>query len=124
MFGKRGAVVGAIVAGVVILGAGTAGAHQCTNVSKPTLAGAQVILDAEGNIASATKGVLNRVERGIIDADSGEGYHGLVAFDSDGDGIADVMTYIVGPNAEIPLQAQQNGSPDHGIVNLCGGVCE
>jgi hypothetical protein len=34
------------------------------------------------------------------------------------------MTYIVGPNGEIPTQAQQSGSPDHGIINLCGGTCE
>lgn len=111
------------VVAVVVGGSGTAWAHECTNVSKPPGAGAQVVIDgATDNLVSWTKGFENRYVRGIIGPD-GEGYHGLLAVDVDGDGAADVMTYLVGPNGEIPIQAQQNGSPDHGIVNLCGGTC-
>jgi hypothetical protein len=42
-----------------------------------------------------------------------------VGIDVDGDGVADVSTYIVGPDDELPATAQENGSPDHGIVNIC-----
>ena len=37
-----------------------------------------------------------------------EGFHGLVAFDVNSDGIADFSTWIgVGPDGEVPLVAQQ-----------------
>jgi hypothetical protein len=40
-------------------------------------------------------------------------------------GEADAHTYIVGPDAEIPLNAQLRGSTEHGINNLCGPTgCE
>ena len=118
MFKKRGMVFGAIVAGVVMIGAGTAGAHECTNANKPAGAGAQVIIGPDDQIEWATPGLQVRVEKGII-SDGGGSYHGLVGIDLDGDGKADFTTYIVGPNDELPNTAQQNGSPDHGIVNLC-----
>ena len=79
-----------------------------------------MVLGPEGEVVSATKGLVNRFERGIIDPDTGDGFHGIVGFDEDGDGVADASTYIVGPNGEIPLNAQLRGSPDHGIINICG----
>lgn len=124
MNARKAAVFGATVVAVVGLSSSSAWAHQCTNASKPPGAGAQVVLDGDTEeIVYATKGVINRFEKGLIGPD-GEGYHGLIGVDLDGDRDADLMTYIVGPNDEIPTQAQQNGSPDHGIVNLCGGTCE
>lgn len=123
MTGRKIAVFGTTVVVAVMLGSGIAGAHQCTNASKPPGAGAQVVIDGNTDeVVYATKGLLNRFERGLIGPD-GEGYHGLVGVDLDGDAKADMMTYIVTPTGEIPTKAQQNGSPDHGIVNLCGGTC-
>ncbi len=120
---KIAVFAGSVVA-VVALAAGTASAHECTNANKPPGAGAQVVIDGNTDMpVSMTKGLENRFDRGLIGPD-GEGYHGLIGIDVDDDGQADFMTYIVGPNDEIPTQAQQNGSPDHGIINLCGGTCE
>jgi hypothetical protein len=42
-----------------------------------------------------------------------------IAIDIDCDGVADVSTYLVSKDGELPHTAQQNGSPDHGIVNIC-----
>ncbi len=124
MIGRKTAAFGATVVAVVVVGSGIAGAHECTNASKPPGAGAQIVIDGNTDqVVWATKGLTKRFEKGLIGPD-GEGFHGLVGIDLDGDGAADLMTYIVGPNGELPTQAQQNGSPDHGIVNICGGTCD
>ena len=109
---------GAACIATLALVAGPAAAHECTNANKPAGAGAQVIIGPDGQIEWSTKGVQVRFQHGIIDQD-GNGYHGLIGLDVDGDGTADYTTYIVGPNGELPETAQQNGSPDHGIVNIC-----
>jgi len=102
-----------------VLLTGTASAFHCTNVSKDAKnpgAGAQVVIDANTDeIVSATKGVEKRVEKGLIDPETGEGYHGLIGLDFDGDGQPDASTYIVTPNDVLPDTAIENGSPDHGI---------
>jgi hypothetical protein len=110
---------GLMTFGTMALLAAPAAAHECTNANKPAGAGAQVIIGPDDQIESATRGVFVRVGKGIIDADTGAGYHGLVGFDVDGDGTPEATTYIVGPNDEIPTTAQLNGSPNHGIVNIC-----
>ena len=69
-------------------------------------------------VNASTPGVRVRFEHGLIDQD-GNGYHGLIGLDVDGNGTADYTTYIVGPNGELPDPAQWNGSPDHGVVNIC-----
>jgi hypothetical protein len=122
-----------LVAGLAIAGTlfgvtgGTAFAHECFNISKneqnPT-AGAQIILDGDDNILWATNGMMARIDQGLIDPATGEGYHGIIAFDFTGDEVADASTFIVTPTGEIPLVAQESGSPDHGIVNICdAGLC-
>jgi hypothetical protein len=101
---------------------GTASAFHCTNVSKDARnpgAGAQVVINPDtGEIVSASNGVQKRVENGLIDPDSGEGYHGLVGLDFDGDGQADRSTFIVTPNDVLPDTAIENGPADHGINSL------
>jgi hypothetical protein len=64
--------------------------------------------------------LLKRIERGIIDFETGEGFHGIVAFDFDGDGVADASTYFgVGPDGtEIPLEAQFAGPACRGLTNI------
>ena len=105
----------AIILGVVasLTFATSALAHECMNASKSDqAAGAQVLMDANsGEILWTTPGVAQRLEHGLIGAD-GEGFHGLIAFDFDGDGVADFGTWIgVGPgdSDEVPLVAQLNG---------------
>jgi hypothetical protein len=93
-------------------------AHVCTNASKPDGAGAQFVEGPEG-LVSAKVGFLKRLEKGLLD-ETGGGFHGIIAWDANDDGVADGHTYIVGPGGGIPLNAQLRGSPDHGIVNLCG----
>ena len=101
----------------VALAATPALAHECVNASKPVDAGIQVLLGPTG-IEWTTAGVANRIDQGLIDPDTGEGFHGLIGFDFDGDGTVDVQTYIVGPDDEIPLPAQFNGPSCRGITNV------
>jgi hypothetical protein len=92
---------------------------ECSNVSKSDpAAGAQVVIGPDGEILFVTPGLASRIERGMVDPETGEGFHGQVAFDVDGDGVADFSTFMVGPNGEIPLQAQLNGPACRGMTNL------
>jgi hypothetical protein len=119
MLRKAAAGAGVSILAMVAMG-GTALADHCTNAEKDPTKGVQVVINTtDGSIESANAGVQNRVENGLIDPDSGEGFHGLVGLDNDGDGTADAMTYIVGPEGDaLPETAIHNGSPDHGIVPL------
>ncbi|MGH8971842.1 MAG: hypothetical protein ACRD0C_01375 [Acidimicrobiia bacterium] len=111
-----------VALGVVLLTGSSAFAHECINLNKPAGAGAQIVIDENGEVVWATNGLIKRFERGLI-GEEGEGFHGIIGF-GDADGNVFGSTYIVGPNGEIPIAAQQNGSPDHGIVNRCdAGLC-
>jgi hypothetical protein len=108
-----------IVASVAI--ASSALAHECTNASKSDpAAGAQALIDATtGEILWITEGLANRLAQGVVDPATSEGFHGLVAFDTTGDGIADFSTWIdVGPDGEVPLVAQLSGPACRGLTNL------
>jgi len=92
---------------------------ECTNLSKPPAAGTQVVFGPDGQIAWVSRGLERRIEQGLVNPDSGEGFHGLVGFDLDGDGVVDASTYIgVGPDGEIPLEAQFAGPACRGLSNL------
>jgi hypothetical protein len=116
-FTSRLGLAGIAVVSSVALAATPALAHECVNASKPADAGIQVLLGPTG-IEWTTRGVATRIEQGLIDPDTGEGFHGLIGFDFDGDGVVDFQTYIVGPDDEIPLPAQFNGPSCHGITNV------
>jgi len=114
--------LGVTIAATVAV-SGTAWADHCTNIQKDQRdpsKGVQVIInDTDGSIEWANAGVQNRVSQGLIDPNTGEGFHGLVGIDLGGDGTVDFMTYIVGPDGDaLPDTAINNGSPDHGIVGL------
>jgi hypothetical protein len=122
MFKQAVIGLGVAVAATFAMG-GTAWADHCTNIQKDMhdpSKGVQVIInDTDGSIEWANAGVQNRVANGLIDPESGEGFHGLVGIDLDGNQTVDVMTYIVGPEHDaLPDTAISNGSPDHGIVGL------
>ena len=73
----------------------------------------------DGQPIFITQGLLNRIEGGLVDAETGEGFHGIIAFDLDGDGEADASTWIgVGPDGEIPLEAQFAGPACRGLTNI------
>lgn len=101
--------------------AGSALAFDCTNVSKSDPAdGAQVIFNvATGQIVWATPGLETRLENGIVTLD-GENFHGIVAFDFNGDGIVDFSTWVgVGPDGtEVPEGAQLNGPACRGLTSI------
>lgn len=108
------------VAGLVLM-AGPALADQCTNASKKYAdSGAQIVFGPNDEVLFITQGLENRIAQGIVDPDSGEGFHGLIAFDENGDGVADFSTYIgVGPDGdELPIEAQFRGPACRGITNL------
>lgn len=118
--GRRVAAVGAGVLASLLI-ASSAFAFDCTNASKHDPAdGAQVLLDlTTGEIEWTTPGLAQRLARGIVDADSGEGFHGIIAFDFNGDGVADASTWSeVGPDGEIPEVAQLNGPACRGLTNI------
>jgi len=111
--------VSVVAPALLVLAAGPGSAHECVNASKQNIAaGVQVVLNDQDEIVWLTKGLQNRIDQGLVDPETGEGFHGLVGFDIDGDGAADVATYIVGPNDEIPEQAQENGATCQGIINI------
>jgi hypothetical protein len=119
---KAAAGGGVAVLAVVAL-SGTAFADHCTNIQRDShdpSKGVQVVINGtDDSIESANPGVLNRVDNGIIDPATGEGFHGLIGLDLDGDLTVDVMTYQVGPDGDaLPETAIDNGSPDHGIVDI------
>lgn len=108
------------VPAVLALATGPASAHQCVNASKQNqAAGVQIVFDGETfTPVWISKGLQQRVDAGLVDLDSGEGFHGIIGIDFDGDAVADLGTYIVGRFGEIPPQAQQNGAECKGIVNI------
>jgi len=95
-------------------------AHECINVSKSDpMAGAQVLIGSDGQILWITQGGLHRIEQGLVDPGTGEGFRGVIAFDLDGDGVADLSTWFgVGPEGEIPLEAQFRGPACRGLTNI------
>ena len=116
---RRLAVAAIATAAVLLLAAGPGTAHECFNASKKNQsAGVQLVLNDQDQIVWVSKGLQGRIDRGLVDPDTGEGFSGLIGFDVDGDGAADFATFIVGPNDEIPLQAQMNGATCKGIVNI------
>lgn len=115
----RRVAAGAVAAlATIVLTAGPGLAHECTNLDKVAAAGAQLVFGPGDTIEYISAGLQSRIDRGIVDPETGEGFSGLIAFDEDGDGTADFFTWIVGPNGEIPAQAQWNGSVCHGVINL------
>ncbi len=109
----------AVVPTTVALAAGPAVAHQCVNASKKNqAAGVQVVFGDGDDPLWVSRGLQNRINRGIVDLDTGVGFHGLIGIDVTGDGKVDFATYIVGPDSEIPIPAQMNGPGCKGIVNV------
>ena len=103
----------------LLAAAGPVWAHECMNADKNQAAGVQVVIDVNtGAIVWTTNGLQRRIDQGLVNPDTGEGFSGLLGFDLNGDGTADVSTYIVGPNAEIPDQAQFNGAACHGVMSI------
>jgi hypothetical protein len=70
----------------------------------------KILIGPTGEIVWTTEGLANRLAQGVIDPHTGAGFHGLIAFDANGDGTADYSTWIdVGPDGEVPLVAQLSG---------------
>jgi hypothetical protein len=117
---RRSIVVAVAVLVSSLLLAGPAFAFECMNVSKKDqAAGAQIVFGPNDEIIFITKGLQGRLEHGLIDPETGEGFRGLIAFDFDGDGVADASTWIgVGPEGEIPLEAQFRGPACRGMSNI------
>src|SRR6266508_3581924 len=65
---------------------------DCKHANNPA-AGAQLVLGAKDEVLYISSGLASRIERGVVDFDTGEGFHGLIAFD-------------IVPESEIPLEAQ------------------
>jgi hypothetical protein len=117
---KRASVVAIGATVGVVMSAGPVLAHECTNASKKYAdSGAQLVLGANDEVLYISKGLQRRIDQGLVDFDSGAGFHGLIAFDVDGDGVADASTWIgVGPEGEIPLEAQFRGPACRGLTNI------
>ena len=113
---KKFAVGGVASVSAFMLMAGPAFAHECTNASKDAnnpAAGAQIVFGCgDDEILSAKPHALALLEQGSFPK-------GWIAFDIDCDGVADAGTFIVGPNGELPMTAQLNGTDAHGVMNIC-----
>jgi hypothetical protein len=101
--------------------ASSALASDCMNASKSDqTAGVQAIVNlTTGEIVWTTPGLATRLEQGLI-GPSGEGFHGLVGFDFNGDGVVDASTWIgVGPDGtEIAEPALLNGPACRGLTSI------
>ena len=118
---RRPLLVGIASLAAIGLGAAPALAHECVNASKKNqAAGVQVVFNQanEGEVSWISKGLQSRIEKGVVDLETGEGFHGLIGIDFDGDRSVDVATYLVGPTGEIPQKAQWNGPACKGIINI------
>jgi hypothetical protein len=108
-----------VVASLVIVS--SALASDCMNASKSDqTAGVQAIVNlTTGEIVWTTPGLAQRLEQGLVGA-SGEGFHGLVGFDFNGDGVVDASTWIgVGPEGtEIAEPALLNGPACRGLTSI------
>jgi len=116
----RRLLVGSVAAAAALVAsAGPAWAHECVNASKNQASGVQVVIDVNTEeIVWLSHGLQQRIDQGLVDPDTGEGFSGLIGFDLNGDAVADVSTFIVGPEMEIPEEAQFNGPACHGITNI------
>ena len=101
-----------------VLTAGPVLAGACTNADKPPAAGVQVTISFVTGHIIVSSGLQQRIDAGVVDPITFEGFQGLAGFDITGDDVADVTTFIVGPNFELPEEAQLNGAACHGIVNI------
>lgn len=115
---RRSAAVALATVTMLTVGAGSALAHECVNPDKQGGAGAQVIIDINNESAPpvfANPGIERRFMSGVT---TEETFRGLIGFDVDSDGDADLTTWIVGKYGEIPMKAQASGSECHGVINL------
>lgn len=114
--GQRVATTLVAVPVFLALGVGAAFAHQCTNASKPADAGWRVLFGPNDSITFNDAGLARQFATDAAAAI--ERFSGQVGIDLDGDGDAEFTTYIVGPESELPHEAQQNGAECKGIVNV------
>lgn len=112
------AIIGGMTASLVV--ASSVMAFECFNASKADQsAGAQVIFGPTMEILYITPGLARRIDQGLVDAESGEGFHGIVGFDVNGDDVVDFSTWFgVGWDGEIPLEAQLRGPACRGLTNI------
>ena len=103
---------------LVALTAGPVLAGACTNADKQPDAGVQVTISFVTGHIIVSDGLQKRIDQGVVDPITFEGFHGLAGFDVTGDDVADVTTFIVGPQFEIPEIAQLSGAECHGIIGL------
>ena len=118
---RRPIIAAALAVAASLAVASTAFAMDCTNASRgdPT-AGAQALIDGTtGQVVWVSTGLAQRLEAGVV-GPNGEGFHGLIAIDFDGDGVADVSTWVgVGPTGEaIPVTALVNGPACRGVTSI------
>ena len=109
---------------VAVLAAGPVLAGHCTNADKNPAAGVQVTISFVTGQVTVSSGLQHRIDQGLVDPITFEGFSGLAGFDVTGDNVADLTTYIVGPNFEIPPQAQLNGAACHGVVSIEAFIAE
>lgn len=101
-----------------VLAAGPVLAGHCANADKNQAAGVQVTISFVTGQVTVSSGLQQRIDQGLVDPITFEGFSGLAGFDVTGDNVADLTTFIVGPNFEIPEEAQLSGATCHGIVSI------
>lgn len=103
----------ATTVGAFSLLTGSALAHECYNPNKKPLAGAQIVFT--GDSYTATKGLERRFEKGLVDANTGEGFHGIMGFVEDG---FEGSTWQVTPTGSIPHKALERGPACQGMTSF------
>lgn len=118
-FTRLATTFAAVPVAFVALGAGPALAHNCVNASKPQDAGWRVLIDVSTEDETVTFASAGLEKQFASDPEAAlERFAGILGIDFDGDGDADVSTYIVGPDGEVPIEAQERGAECRGIVTF------
>src|SRR5262245_2139773 len=79
-----------------LLAAGPVLAGHCTNADKPAAAGVQVTVSFVTGHIIVSDGLQKRIDAGVVDPVTFDGFYGLAGFDVTGDDVADLTTFIVG----------------------------
>jgi len=96
---------------LVALAAGPVLAGHCTNADKNPAAGVQVTINLVTGQITVSSGLQQRIDQGIVDPITFEGFSGLAGFDVTGDNVADLTSFLIKLAGDTDLQARFKSDP-------------
>ena len=84
-------------------------AFECTNLSKPPAAGTQVVFGPAGEIVWVSRGLERRIEQGLVDPETGDGFTDCSASISTA-----TASWMPAPTSALGRTADPGGGPVRG----------